>query len=205
MTFCTSSSLSAKTAKALNNQQSPRIPCDMSDGRGVRKTAHLKRNVITRNSMNYYFFFIFLYLTWDASLLTIWLGRSHWTPSWLLLCKERPVGRNESSTNLSPLVRQNSTMRFHFRRACSSSVWRREADGSLSWREMAAGAGGERAVKLRLDWHISQLYDLGFLLWNVQAEHCHPSFVIAGDAFLVGKDISWLLAMGVPSTSLTTC
>ena len=56
---------------------------------------------------------------------------------------------------------------------------------------MAAGAGGDRAVRLRLDWHISQLYDFNFLLWNVQVEHCHPSIAgvrgTAGEPFLAGE------------------
>jgi hypothetical protein len=95
------------------------------------------------------------------------------------------------------------------RRACSSSVWRREADGSLSWREMAAGAGGERAVRLRLDWHISQLYDLDFLLWNVQAEHCHPPIAEFGvriddGIFLAGEEGTGLLPIIGPPTCYNT-
>ncbi len=57
---------------------------------------------------------------------------------------------------------------------------------------MAAGAGGDRAVRLRLDWHISQLYDFDFLLWNVQAVHCHPSIAevrgLTANPFLVGEE-----------------
>lgn len=57
---------------------------------------------------------------------------------------------------------------------------------------MAAGAGGDKAVRLRLDWHISQLYDFDFLLWNVQAVHCHPSIAevrgFTAKPFLVGEE-----------------
>ena len=156
----------------------------MSDGKGVRKTAHLFID------QEYYFdcksnLDLIIYLMCDAALLTIWSGRNHWTPSCELLCNDRAAGGNESSTNLSPLFLQKSTMCCHLARASSSSLFRRDEDGSLSWRMIAAGAGGDNFNRLRPPWHISQLKEFKFLLWNVQVVHCQPS-PLATDALFDG-------------------
>ena len=137
-----------------------------------------------------------IYLTCDAALLTIWAGRNHWTPSCELLCKDRAAGGNESSTNLSQLFLQKSTMCCHFARASSSSLFRRDEDGSLSWRIIAAGAGGDNFKRLRPPWHISQLNEFKFLLWNVQVVHCHPSPLVTATDFVGDITIGLLFTSG---------
>ena len=64
-------------------------------------------------------------------------------------------------------------MRCQVDRASSSSLRRSTSTGSLSWREMAAGDGGDSFKTLRDPWHISQVNEEDFLLTKVQVEQCH--------------------------------
>src|SRR5699024_850804 len=119
-TLCTSSGRSASTASAERNQQLPKIPCDISDGIGVRKTAHLTAALLMS---------LLISIGLNQKMVPLW-WRNELTDSDKY--KDRLEGGNESSIKLIIFCRQKFTMLAHNRRDSFSSIRRSVSMCSLS-------------------------------------------------------------------------